>query len=131
MTMENRRSADFWTLVRGLALVAGTAVLALSAVCWGRTGLMSAALGTALSIVNVWAMGRIATRALQAVSALGPRTATVQLTAALGAKTVMLLSLIWFATRTAEVALLPLALGLMVSVFSLLGAGVSVALRGK
>jgi hypothetical protein len=90
---------------------------------WGRAGLLAAALGTGLSLINVWALRRFAARAVANVAVLGAGAASAQLTAALGAKTMVLLGAVWVIGRGGTLAMLPFACGLMVAVFALLGAG--------
>ena len=124
-----QRTAEPLALALGLAVVIGGGVLALSALGWGRAGLAAAAAGTVLSLLNVWALARFALRAMAQATAIGPHTATAQLTAALGAKTVVLFTAVWVLTRSGRLETLPFALGLMVSVFSLLGAGLWSAAR--
>jgi hypothetical protein len=114
-----------------LAAVIGGAVLAGGALGWGRPGLLAAALGTGLSLLNVWVLRRFAARAVEAVSATGPAAASSQLTAALGAKTMVLLTCVWLLGRAAALETVPFAFGLLVSVFALLGAGLWSALRGE
>lgn len=117
------RSPDPLTLARRLAVVMSGGVAAISALVWGPRGLLAAVVGTGLSLINVWALGRMATRAVAAVGVVGPQAATAQLSGALGAKTTILLVSVWMVTRGGQMEILPLALGLLVSVFSLLGAG--------
>jgi hypothetical protein len=114
-----------------LALVVGGAVLAVGALGWGRAGLVAAAAGTALSLVNVWALGRVATRAVESVALTGPAAAASRLTSLLGAKTVVLLTSVWVLCRLTALETVPLGLGLLVSVFALLGAGLWSALGGE
>jgi len=121
--------AEPLALARGLAVVGGGAAVILAALAWGRAGLVAAALGAGLSIVNAWALARFAARAAARAAAQQPHTATVQLTSALGAKSAVLLTAVWVLTRSGKLAVAPLAMGLMVSVLSLLGAGLWTALR--
>ena len=123
------RTAEPLALARSLAVVGSGAVLILAALAWGRGGLIAAGLGASLSIVNAWAMARFADRAAARAAAQEPHAATAQLTAALGAKSAVLLTAVWVLTRSGKIAIAPLALGLMVSVLSLLGAGLWTALR--
>jgi hypothetical protein len=125
-----QRTADPLARAGGLAIVVGGAVLVSGALGWGRAGLLAAALGTALSLLNVWALRRFAVRAIANVALAGPSAASAQLSSELGAKTVVLLAMVWLIARTGSLAMVPFALGLLVAVFALLGAGLWSALRG-
>jgi hypothetical protein len=116
---------------RGLALVVGGGVVVLSALAWGMSGLAAAAVGAALSIINVFVLTRFAEKAVAVAAAGGPNTAIVRLTSALGAKTIVLLTIVWVVGKSARLPVLPLALGLLVTVFSLLGAGLLAGTRGQ
>ena len=129
MMALTQRTADPLARAGGLAIVVGGAVLGSGALGWGRAGLVAAALGTALSLLNVWALRRFAVRAIANVAVAGPSAASAQLTSELGAKTVVLLAMVWLVTRGGSLAMVPFALGLLVSVFALLGAGLWSALR--
>jgi hypothetical protein len=111
--------------------VIGGAVLVGGALGWGRPGLLAAAVGTVLSLLNVWVLRRLAVRAVAAVPATGPSAASSQLTAVLGAKTIVLLTCVGLLGRAADLETVPFAFGLLVSVFALLGAGLWSALRGE
>jgi hypothetical protein len=128
MTAHEPRSIDPLARARGLAVVGSGAVLVLAAFVWGRPGLVAAAFGAGLSVVNAWALARLANRAAARAAAQAPHTATVQLTAALGAKTAVLLIAVWVLTHSGKLALVPFAMGLLVSVVALLGAGLWAAL---
>jgi hypothetical protein len=121
--------SDLEARARGLALVVGGAVVTASALAWGAPGLRAAAVGSALSVANVWALTRFARQAMTVAAAGGPNTAIVRLTSALGAKTIVLLTILWVLGKSAHLLLLPLALGLLVTVICLLGAGLLSALR--
>jgi hypothetical protein len=116
---------------RALAVVVGGGVLVSGALGWGRAGLVAAALGTALSLVNVWALHRFARRAVASVALAGPAAASAQLSSALGVKTAMLLASVWLVARSGSLATVPFALGLLVAVFALLGAGLLSALHAR
>src|SRR5438105_1221334 len=116
MTARNPRTADTLALARGLACVAGGAALVAGALGWGRRGLVAAAVGVALSLINVWALARMASRAVERVATLGPGSSAAQLTSLLGAKTVVLLTTVYVVTRIARLETMPFALGLLVSV---------------
>jgi hypothetical protein len=120
---------DLEARARGLAIVIGGAVVLLSALAWGRPGLVAAAVGAALSVANVWLLTRFARQAMDVAAAGGPNTAIVRLTSTLGIKTIVLLTLVWAITKSTSLRILPLALGLLVTVFCLLGAGLLTALR--
>jgi hypothetical protein len=129
MTDTTTHTADLEARARGLAIVVGGAVVIASALAWGRSGLVAAAVGSMLSIVNVFVLTRFASRAVAIAAAGGPNTAIVRLTSALGAKTIALLVIVWVVCKTSHLALLPLALGLLVTVICLLGAGLVTSLR--
>jgi hypothetical protein len=73
----------------------------------------------------------MAARAVGRVAELGAGAAAAQLTSALGAKTMVLLGAVFVLGRLARLEALPFALGLMVSVASLLGAGLVSARRAE
>ncbi|MDB4980648.1 MAG: hypothetical protein JWM82_1400 [Myxococcales bacterium] len=134
MTPPTNPTADTIDLearARGLAVVMGGAVVTLSALAWGTPGLVAAGVGTALSVANVFLLTRFARQAMELAAAGGPNTAIVRLTSTLGIKTIVLLTLVWVITKSTSLRILtlPLALGLLVTVFCLLGAGLLTALR--
>ncbi|HVU50674.1 MAG TPA: hypothetical protein VHL80_08295 [Polyangia bacterium] len=129
MTNTNPHTADLEARARGLAIVVGGAVVVASALAWGMPGLVAAAAGATLSIINVFVLTRFASRAVAIAAAGGPNTAIVRLTSALGLKTIALLVVVWVICKTSHLALLPLALGLLVTVICLLGAGLVTSLR--
>lgn len=108
---------------RGLSIVVGGAVVLLSALTWGPSGLVAAGVGASLSVVNVFVLTRFSRQAVEVAAAGGPQTAIGRLTAALGAKTLVLLTIVWVLCKSAHLRVLPLALGLLVTAFCLLGAG--------
>jgi hypothetical protein len=116
---------------RGIAAVGGAFVLLLSALLWGGRGFVSAAAGSLLSIANVWALERFAQRAVEQSAILGAGAVAAPLSAALGAKTVVLLTATWVLVRVGGLETLPFGLGFMVSIFSLLGAGLWAARRAE
>jgi hypothetical protein len=116
---------------RGIAVVGGVFVLALAAVLGGRRALVSAAAGSVLSFANVWALERFAQRAVEQAAILGGGAVAGPLTAALGAKTVVLLTASWMLIRIGGLETLPFGLGFMVSIFSLLGAGLWASQRAE
>jgi hypothetical protein len=130
MIARTQRTSDPLAHARGLAIVVGGAVLIAGVFGWGRVGLVAAAIGTAISLVNVWALRRLALRAVANVAVTGSGSAAAQLSAALGAKTMVLLVLVWLVSRAGAFPTVPFALGLLVTVFALLGAGLWSALSG-
>ncbi len=122
-------TTDLEALARGLSIVMGGAVVTLSALAWGPAGLLSAAVGAGLSVANVFVLTGMARKAVAVAAAGGPNTAIVRLTSALGAKTIVLLTTVWVLTKSASLRTLPLALGLLVTVFCLLAAGFVTARR--
>jgi hypothetical protein len=121
-------AADPLPHARSIAAVGGAVVLALAGLCWGRHGFLSAAAGSLLSFANVWALERFALRAVER-AAIGDFSVAGPLTAALGAKTIVLLTAAWVLMRAGRLDTLPFALGYLVSIFSLLGAGLQAARR--
>jgi hypothetical protein len=122
---------DLEARARGLAIVVGGAVVVLSALAWGKAGLEAAAVGSLLSVINVFVLTRFARQAVAVAGAGGPNTAIVRLTSALGAKTIVLLTIVWVVCKTTRLLVLPLALGLLVTVFCLLGAGLLTSRRAE
>ena len=116
---------------RGIAVVGGVLVLALAAILGGRRAFVSAAAGSVLSFANVWALERLAQRAVEQAAILGGGAVVAPLTAALGAKTIVLLTASWVLIRVGGLETLPFGLGFMVSIFSLLGAGLYAAQRAE
>jgi hypothetical protein len=130
MMTPNPTAADPLPGARSIAAVGGALVLALCGLLWGRRGFASAAAGSLLSLANVWALDRIAQRAVER-AALGDLSVAGQLSAALGAKTIVLLTAAWVLIRIGGFQTLPFGLGYMVSIFSLLGAGLRAARRAE
>jgi hypothetical protein len=122
---------DLEARARGLAIVVGGAVVVLSALAWGKPGLEAASVGSLLSVINVFVLTRFARQAVVVAAAGGPNTAIVRLTSALGAKTIVLLTIVWVVCKTTTLLVLPLALGLLVTVFCLLGAGLVTSLQAQ
>jgi hypothetical protein len=120
---------DLATFARGLAIVLGGAVMMVSAFAWGAPGLRAAGVGAALSVLNVFVLTRFARQAIVVAAEGWPNTAIVRLTGALNAKTVFLLCAVWIVMRSLHPHGLALALGLLVTVFSLLVAGLARTLR--
>jgi hypothetical protein len=124
-------TSELAALARGLAIVVGGAVVTLSALAWGLPGLRAAAVGASLSVLNVFVLTRFARQAVAVAAAGGPNTAIVRLTSALGAKTIVLLTTVWVLCKSTSFLVLPLALGLLVTVICLLGAGLLTTLRAE
>ena len=129
MTNPDPIAAEPFARARGIAAVGGALVLALAALRWGPRGFVSAAAGSLLSFANVWALERFGQRAVEQAAVSGAGTVAGPLTAALSAKTVVLLTAAWVLVRTGGLDPLPFGLGFMVSIFSLLGAGLFAARR--
>lgn len=122
---------DLEARARGLAIVVGGAVVLASAFAWGRPGLAAAAVGATLSVINVFVLTRWSRQAMSVAAEGGPNTAVVRLTSILGAKTIVLLTIVWAVSKTAHLRVLPLALGLLVTVFCLLAAGLTTSQRDE
>jgi hypothetical protein len=123
-------------LARPLALLFGAAVVGAGGLGWGRAGTTAAAIGVALSLANVWVLHRLGARAtrLAGVDDVVQATqAATGLQAALAAKTVVLLALVAVLANRAATArtMTPFALGLLVTVFALLAAGLAAPLAGR
>lgn len=131
MTTPDQNTTDLAALARGLAIVVGGGVVALAALAWGMPGLQAAAVGAGLSVMNVFVLTRFARQAVAVAAAGGPNTAIVRMTSALGAKTIVLLTVVWVVTKSGSLRIMPLALGLLVTVFSLLAAGLVTARRSE
>ncbi len=113
-----------------LAIGLSAAVVLGSGLIWGRAGALAAGQGGVLSIINLFALERLASRAARRAHMVGGGAAAAGLQAALSAKTALLLVAIILVARAgaAGPTLLPFALGLMVTVFALLAAGLRTAL---
>jgi hypothetical protein len=103
----------------------GVAVVAVAGLAWGVTGTIAAALGTLVSIGNVWLMAGLGQRAQREARADDPNRAASRLHAALSAKTIILLALVAFISQRGPIgpSLTPFTLGLLVTVFALIAAG--------
>jgi len=128
-TQSPTETSDLAALARGLSIVVGGAIVILSALVWGTPGLAAAAVGAALSVANVFVLTGVTRKAVAVAAAGGPNTAIVRLTSILGAKTIVLLTTVWVVAKSASLRTLPLALGLLVTVFCLLAAGLVTARR--
>jgi ATP synthase I chain len=103
-------------------LVLALAVTALGGLVWGKSGLLAAGVGAALACVNLWAIHRLAARAM-ARAAAGANAQAAGLMAALGGKMLILFALVWVAIRVYHLALVPFAIGISVLPVSLVMAG--------
>ena len=112
-------------LARPLALGIGAAVIAWSGIGWGRAGTVAALLGVVVSLANVWVLERLGARAMREATGAHPVHAAARLQVALGAKTIILLALVALLAQKgpAGLAMTPFTIGLLVSVFSLVAAG--------
>ena len=103
-------------------LVLALSVTALGGVVWGRAGLLAAGVGAALACINLWAIHRLAARAIERAAA-GATAQAAGLVAALGVKMMILFALVWVAIRVYNLALVPFAIGISVLPVSLVMAG--------
>jgi hypothetical protein len=129
MTTPPTGTADLEARARGLSIVVAGAVVILSALAWGMPGVVASAVGATLSVINVFVLTRFASRAVAVAAAGGPNTAIVRLSSALGAKTIVLLTVVWVICKSTKPLVLPFALGLLVTVICLLGASLVTSLR--
>ncbi|HEY0706902.1 MAG TPA: hypothetical protein VGG33_08900 [Polyangia bacterium] len=116
-------------LARPLAVLFGAIVVAWAGLVWGPSGTLAAGIGSLLSIGNVWFLARVGARAMREAgaepSAVTGTYAASRLHLALGAKTIILLALVAVLSQQgwASLAMTPFALGLLVTVFALIAAG--------
>jgi hypothetical protein len=103
-------------------LVLAVAVTALGGLVWGKPGLLAAGVGAALACLNLWAIHRLAARAM-ARAVAGANAQAAGLMAALGGKMLILFALVWVAIRVYNLALVPFAIGISVLPVSLVMAG--------
>ena len=103
-------------------LALALAVTALGGVVWGRAGLLAAGVGAALACINLWAIHRLAARAIERAAA-GATAQAAGLVAALGVKMMILFALVWVAIRVYNLALVPFAIGISVLPVSLVMVG--------
>ena len=103
-------------------LVLALAVTALGGLVWGKAGLLGAGVGAALACINLWAIHRLAARAIERAAA-GATAQAAGLVAALGVKMMILFALVWVAIRVYNLALVPFAIGISVLPVSLVMAG--------
>jgi hypothetical protein len=103
-------------------LVLALAVTALGGLVWGKSGLWAAGAGAALACLNLWAIHRLAARAIARATA-GATAAAAGLVAAMGGKMLILFALVWVAIRVYNLALVPFAIGISILPVSLVMAG--------
>ena len=103
-------------------LALAVAVTALGGLVWGKAGLLATGVGAGLACLNLWAMHRLAARAIARATA-GDTTHAAGLLAALGLKMLILFALVWVAIRVYNLALVPFAIGISVLPVSLVMAG--------
>ncbi len=106
-----------------LHLVLGVSVACLCGLLWGLRGFLSAGCGAALSAGNLWAVRRLAGKAVRAAGSGDSSAAMNALIVSLMVKMIALFALVWFAIRALKVELMPFTLGLLVFVVALVGAG--------
>ena len=100
----------------------GAFMTVLAALVWGGTGAMSAGVGALLAVINLWAIRRLAARAVRRAAA-GDKGQATWLVAALGAKMMLLFALVWVAIRIYNLALVPFTIGISVLPISLVFSG--------
>lgn len=130
----NRRPLEPLALARPLALGLAAVVTVSAGLAWGMSGTLAALCGSALSLINVTVLHRMALKAVQQVAATGVvGTAASGLQAALAAKTVVLLTVVALLAGSVGQGRLstPFGLGLLVSVFALILAGLIAAARDQ
>jgi hypothetical protein len=131
---RNRRPLEPLTLARPLALVLAAVVTVSAGLAWGVSGTLAALCGSALSLINVAVLQRMAVRAARQVEVTGAvGTAASGLQAVLAAKTVVLLTVVALLSGSVGHGRLstPFGLGLLVSVFALILAGLVAAARDQ
>jgi len=97
-------------------------VTGVAALAWGRPGALAAGTGALLACINLYAIRRLAGRAVVRAAA-GDTSQASWLIAALGAKMMILFALVWVAIRVYNLALVPFAIGISVLPISLVFAG--------
>jgi hypothetical protein len=124
-----RRPLEPLTLARPLALGLAIVVTVGAGLTWGMSGALAALCGSALSLVNVTVLERLAIRAARHAAITGSSAAAGGLQAALAAKTVVLLTLVALLSGSVGAGRLslPFGFGLLVSVFALILAGLLAA----
>jgi hypothetical protein len=122
-------TANLAAFARGLSIVVGGVVVTASALAWGLPGLRAAGVGTLISVLNVFLLTRFARQAISAAETGDASEAAGRLNGALGFKTIGLLAAVWCLSRLTHLETLPLALGLLVTAFCLVAAGLITAGR--
>ena len=127
------RSLEPLLLARPLALILALGLVGATASWGGRRAALAALLGSGLSFINVWVLGRLAARARVQVGQQGPLAAGSGLQAALGVKTIVLLFTVALVAGVGGAGLppVPFGLGLLVTSFALLLAGLTTALGDR
>jgi hypothetical protein len=128
MLLPRINSLEPLAVARPLALLFGVLIVAWAGIVWGRAGTLAAGIGALLSISNVWVLARLGARAVRETggepSATTATNAASRLHVALGAKTIILLALVAILSQGwASLAVTPFAMGLLVTVFALIAAG--------
>ena len=96
----------------------GVLVTALAGLLWGRAGLVAAGAGALLACLNLYAIRRLASRAVRCAAA-GDKNQAAKLLLALGAKMMILFALVWVALRIYNLALVPFTIGISILPVSL------------
>lgn len=107
-------------------VILGALVTSLSGLVWGKSGVVAAGTGALIACVNLWAIRRLAGRAVQRAAA-GDKGQAPMLLAALGAKMMVLFALVWLAIRIYNLAVVPFAIGISVLPISLVFSGLWLA----
>jgi hypothetical protein len=103
-------------------LILAVIVTVLSGVAWGPPGVIAAGAGALLACINLYAIRRLAGRAVERAAA-GDSGQASWLVAALGVKMIILFALVWVAIRVYNLALVPFAIGISILPVSLVFAG--------
>lgn len=103
-------------------LILAVIVTVLSGVAWGKAGVIAAGAGALLACINLYAIRRLAGRAVVRAAA-GDHGQASWLIAALSAKMIILFALVWVAIRVYNLALVPFAIGISILPVSLVFAG--------
>lgn len=103
-------------------LMVAVGVACLAGWLWGATGLLATGAGLVLGAVNLWAIARLARRAVRDVET-GTPGATFALVGGLLLKMVGLFVLAWIAVSVLHLGVLPFALGFSALVLSLVLSG--------
>jgi hypothetical protein len=103
-------------------LIMGVAVTVLVGLVWGGQGFLGAGAGALLACLNLWAIRRLAGRAVARATA-GDKSQASWLVAALGLKMIILFALVYVAIRIYNLALVPFAIGISILPLSLVFSG--------